>query len=385
MPMQLISGAVGEGATNAIHDVALVQAILMKITRPPRAVTGIGAYLSSYNGVYGASTKNAINAFQTDYVFASANRLQSVPNPNATAGEVRPGDATWAAMLAQVATDFASMHVLTGGKTVYVEATAAQLQTKIVQANALTFTTVFRTKVRACINEMHARHGIAVGVCDQGDRRTFQAQYLLLQKVPSVTHAGPGESNHNYGMATDIGFAGLRWLHADGAVDNNEKSWLHHLTAASASEANRFWDALRTVGTSAAVGAFRGPLSDRPHLQNWNDATVSMRSRLAVHLQASGSMRWSHASDGYRCDLGFGGALYPVGTAAQIWNLAATVTAANITQARAAAAAAAPPSPSAPRPPARPPATAADATAMRQALRDQFDLSDANWQNWTAN
>ncbi len=182
-------------------------------------------------------------------------------------------------------------------------------------------------------------------------------------------------------MATDIGFGGLRWLHADGTVDANETSWLHHLAAESAAEANRFWDTLRTVGTSTAVGAFRGPAADRPHLQNWNDATVSMKRRLAVHLQTSGTMRWTFASGTYRCDLGLGGTQYAVGTAEQIWNLAATVTAANITQARAAAAAARPP----PRPPAPAPATAADVTAMRQALRNQFDLADANWQNWTAN
>lgn len=90
-------------------------------------------------------------------------------------------------------------------------------------------------------------------------------------------------------MATNIGFGGLRWLHADGAVDTNETPRQHHLAAQSPAQALLFWAALRTVG------AFRGPIGDHPHLQNWNDANVSMKAWLAVHLQASRSMHWSCA------------------------------------------------------------------------------------------
>ncbi len=139
-----------------------------------------------------------------------------------------------------------------------------------------------------------------------------------------------------------------------------------------------FWEALRTVGTGGALGAFRGPLSDRPHLQNWSDANVSMGVRLAALLLASGSMRWSYVRPVYRSDLGLGGALVDVGRAAQIWNLEATLTLATLSQARAAAA-------SAKNQPAPAAATAADLAAMRQLLRDQFDLADANWQAWTPN
>jgi hypothetical protein len=124
------------------------------------------------------------------------------------------------------------------------------------------------------------------------------------------------------------------------------------------------------------VGAFRGPIGDHPHLQNWNDANVSMKAWLVVHLQTSGSMHWSYAGGAYRCDLGLGGAQVDVGTAAQIWNLSARLTPAVLTQARTAAAAAQKkPTPAA--------ATAADVAAMRQLLRDQFDLADTNWRAWT--
>jgi hypothetical protein len=223
---------------------------------------------------------------------------------------------------------------------------------------------------------MHQLHGIAVGVCPQGDRRSFQAQYALLTQGTGVTNAGPGESNHNFGMATDLGFAGLRWLKPNGQADTNETPWLHHLTVQSNAQALVFWEALRTVGTSTAVGAFHGPLADRPHLQNWSDANVSMGGRLAALLQASGSMRWSYAASTYRSDLGLGGALVVVGRASEIWNLQATLSLATLNQARAAAAAAK-------NEPAPPAATQSDLTAMRQLLRTQFDLADTNWQNWT--
>ena len=388
--MQLISASVGENATNTVSDVALVQAILLKTTRTAAPNRAAGPYLASYDGAAGPATTAAIKAFQADHLMVLNAAKQSVLAPSATLGQVKPSDATWAKLLTEVPAEFANLRVLSSGKIVYVQATAAELQGKISAANGLTFTATFRTKVIACINKMHADYGIAVGVCPKGDRRTFQAQFQIRRDTPANTKAGPGESNHNYGMATDIGFEGLRWLHANGTVQANEDPWLKYLHAAKAAEETRFWTALRTVGTSAAVGAFRGPLSDSPHLQNWDDSTVSMTLRLAAHLQASGTMKWSRGvvasgATTYKCDLGLGVAQYDVGTAMQIWDLNATLTAATLTQARAAAAAAA--AAHAPRgtppPKPQPPATAADVTAMRQALRAQFDLADTNWRNWT--
>ncbi len=418
--MQLITGSVGEGGTNEKHDVALVQAILLKTTRAAAPVPSSGTYLATYDGIYGKDTLAAIRSFQNDHVFVSAQLKQSVGNPNATAGLVVPNDATWTELLLKVPAEFSDLRVLTDGKTVYVAATDSQRDAMLAAVGGLTFAFEFRTRVVACINQMHALHGIAVGVCRDGDRRTFQTQYDLFTSGRGVTNAGPGESNHNFGMASDIGFAGLRWLRSNGAVVHNETSWLHQLDPlqhGTSPEAVLFWDALRTVGTSAAVGAFRGPVRDRPHLQNWSDAGVVMAARLADLLQRSGTMRWAAAHGAYQCDLGLGGALYAVGTAAQIWNSRATITAAMLTQARAAAAARAVRAPAnaaaaeavrraavsaaarttqarqvpagrqqnrQPMPPVRstPPATAADVTAMRRSLRDQMDLADANWEQW---
>jgi len=374
--MQVIKGTVGENAANAQSDAALVQAILVKTFRPPAPGQPGGPYLAGYDGVWGDASSRALRAFQNDNVFVSAAGNQSLANPNATPGQVKALDATWNKLLAKVPPGFANMRVLPGEKIVYVEATAEEVQSRVGDANGLTFQATFKNKVITCINQMHQQHGIAVGVCSQGDRRTFQAQYALFLKVPKVTNAGPGESNHNFGMGVDLGFKGLKWLHKDGTVDASETSWLHHLDAQDSAQAAKFWDALRAVGTSGAVGAFRGPVDDRPHLQNWNDATVSMGARLCALLEGSGTMKWAYVHPNYHSDLGLGGAKYSVGKAADIWNNAATLAIGDLTQARAAAATAqGKPSPAA--------ATQQDLTAMRQTLRQQFDLADSNWQNWT--
>lgn len=403
--MQPLTNSVGENGTNTVSDVALVQAILVKTQRPATRNAPAAPFLASYDGVSGNATVAAIRDFQNQYVFVSPDGQQSAPNNNATAGLVGQGDATWTALVQRVPAAFRNMRVLAGGRTVYVEATDPQLQAKITAANALIFAPAFRTRVNACINRMHALHGIAIGVCRQGDRRNFQTQYDLLTNGRNVTRAGPGESNHNFGQAVDLGFEGLRWLRSDGRVVENEDSWLHQLDPQQTvnAEALRFWEALRTVGTSAQVGAFRGPAADRPHLQNWNDANVSMTVRLAAHLTRSGNMQWGRGRGTYTCDLGFGGQLYAVGTAAQIWNNQATVTAQMLTQARAGRAAAAAAGGQRPgMPPVQPqfpgrqpgpgnqppggnqgPVTQADVSAMQRELRRQFELADTNWQNWT--
>ncbi len=384
--MQLISGPVGDGCANTNKsDVALVQAILVKTPCAATPKTPARPYLASYDGDCGKHTKDAIRAFQDDHVFVAPDGLSCLDNPLATAGLVKPNDATWRKLLEKVPAEFADLRVLSGGKTVYVAATAAQLQSKIAAVNSLTFAPTFRPKVVACINRVHALHGIAVGVCvgggpeSRGDRRTFQEQYDILMKATGATHAGPGESPHNFGMAVDLGFQGLRWLHSNGTVVEDEDYWLHRLNPQNAigHEAQLFWDALRTVGTS--MGLFRGPVWDWPHLQTWQDhqdGGPDMATRLADLLVRSGTMHWSGALQHYKCDLGFGGALFKVGKAAQIWNHQATVDIPMLKQARAGAAM--------PAGPPAPPVTQADVTAMQDELRRQFALADANWPNWTA-
>ena len=98
-----------------------------------------------------------------------------------------------------------------------------------------------------------------------------------------------------------------------------------------------------------------------------------MTARLADLLARSGTMRWSVARSVYSSDLGFGGALFPLSTAAQIWNHQAGVTVDMLVRSVEG--------PPTVTPHPRP--TQADVVATQQELRHQFELADANWQNWT--
>ncbi len=313
--MQLISGSVGEGGVNNRSDVALVQAILGKIQRsvfriPMAAPAPGGPYLASYDGICGPGTKAAIRAFQDDFVLRKedggpnlsgfntglgsgvTSLLQSLDPLRATPGLVAPLDSTWTKLLEKVPAEFSDLRILPGGKTVYVADTVNRLHQRVAAAAALTFQSTFFQKLSTCINLIFSTYGIAVGVCPKGDRRTFATQDDLLNNGGGVTNAGPGESNHNYGMAVDLGFEGLRWMRSTGAVVTNEGYWLALLAGVNSEEAMKFWKALRSVGTSGSVGLFRGPEADRPHLQNWDDANVSMGARLSDLLTRSGSMKW---------------------------------------------------------------------------------------------
>ena len=402
--MQPLTRTVGDGGANARHDVALVQAILVHTQRPANLDVRRPTYLKGgIDGTCGNITKQAIRQFQTDQVFVGPSGNTSQLVPIAIPGRVAPGDITWTKLVAVVQEPFKDLRVLNGSKTVYVAATPAQRGVSIAAALNLTFQPAFRTNVIAVIRRLYDTQGIACSVCQNGDRRTFQTQYDIYTSKQNVRHgitnAGPGESNHNFGQAVDLGFKGLRWLRQNGTTVENEDWWLHQLDPAQQArdEALVFWNALRTAGTQA--GLFRGPERDRPHLQAWSDAGVDMANRLAGLLTRSGRMRWTGGYKKYQCDLGFGGHFYDVGSADQIWSGQSTITEATLTKARAqgrgqTTAAGTPPGTvgsgiaaarggtTANTPPAAPAATAQDVGAMRDALRADFDAADAAWQSW---
>ena len=119
----------------------------------------------------------------------------------------------------------------------------------------------------------------------------------------------------------------------------------------------------------------------------FSTAEREFNARLAALLQRSGTMRWTGARQRYQCDLGFGGAMFDVGSARQIWERRATVTVEMLTRARGAAA----PGPAPQRGgnagvrmAAPPRISPADVAAMQGQLRDEFDLADANWSAWSA-
>jgi hypothetical protein len=377
--VQSLTGSVGQGGTNRRHDVALVEVLLNLARRPATLDLTRARYLGNTDGVADAALVAAIRRFQDDQTLLArarngAPRLQPTAAANAS-GVITAGDASWTSLVAAVPAEYGALRVLDGSKIVYVADPIARRTANVQRAAALSFAPVFAGRVRDLIQRIHARHGIAISVNVDGDRRTFQKQYELATDGRGTTNAGPGESNHNYGQAVDLGFAGLRWFRADASLVTNETSWLHRLDPGQrgTGEATIFWDMLRSEG--GRIGLHRGPIGDRPHLQAWNDQTVSMGTRLAVLLTLAGQMRWQRGARinkvrHYECDLGYGGKFFDVGSAAQIWARQSTITALLLEQARAQAG-----------PP--PSATQADIVAMREALRADFERAEARWSEWT--
>lgn len=383
--MQSIAQSVGEGGANLRHDVALVQALLRIARRPPRLDPTRSTYLAVIDGDCGPRTRAALRLFQADQVSVGPDGRCRDVVAGATVGQVRPDDPTWRFLVAAAPAEYSDLRVLVSGTTVYLAAPAADLNAALAAATALTFEPGFGAMVQQLIRRIHQRHGIAIQVCRNGARRSFQTQYELLTSGRRVTQAGPGESNHNYGQAVDLGFQGLRWLRRDGTVVGNEDAWLHQLDPhqVATGEAGRFWDILRTDG--AASGMHRGPISDRPHLQSWPDGRVDMAERLANLLTGSGRMRWAGRHARYQCDFGYGGRLFDVGRAGQIWSRQATVTAAMLEEARAVQVSSTNPSLAATvRATAPKPVTPEDVAAMRTALQADFVAADANWAQWSA-
>ena len=365
--VQNLSGSVGEKGTNAVHDVALVQAILVLAKRPASVDPKTPQYLTSYDGGYGKKTKEAIENFQSDFVFVGPDGKSCEAVANATLGLISPGDATWTKLALAPPASLRDLRVLTSSKTVYVPGTVQELlASRLAVANA-TFEPGFRVKVVNLINRLYDCYGLVASVSRDGSRRTFQTQYDLLTSGREVTKAGPGESNHNFGQAVDLGFKDLRWLKCDGSVVAGETSWFHKLDAYKplANQSMKFWDVLRAERTYA--GLFRGPIADRPHLQAWDDHGIDMADRLADLLTRTGMMCWTGRAQRYKCDLGYGGAHYDVGTAAEIWTANATVSAATIALASKRKATA---------------VTADDVCDMQLRLQQDFQTADANWQAW---
>ncbi len=370
--MQNLSGSVGEAGKNTVHDVALVQAILVLSKRPALLDPKTPQYLKSYDGDCGKITKQAIKDFQSDVVFVSPDGKSSQLVADATPGLVMPGDATWKKLVVAPPEAFRDLRVLSNAKTVYAAASAQDLAASRAAATTATFEAGFRVRILSLIDRMFNSYGIVISVCADGARRTFQTQYELRTSGRGVTNAGPGESNHNFGQAVDLGFKDLRWLKCDGTIVEKETSWFHKLDAYKllSNQSNKFWTVLRDEGTSGAIGLFRGPIADRPHLQAWNDNGIDMAARLADLLTRFGKMRWTGRAQSYKCDLGYGGNYFDAGSAVQIWAGNATLSTANLALASK-------------RKPAE--MKPGEVSTMQQKLLADFQTADANWQSWRPN
>ena len=386
-----IKDSVGDGGQNNVHDVALVQAMLTVIKDAKN-----NPYLADYDGKPGPTTTNAIKLFQADQ---SLLVKPGTGKPDAGTAEkeglVAKGSATLGKMLADLPADYKEMRIIEGTSTVYFpgdENDSKASQKQILGKADLNL--AFRTKVAQLVDLMYTNHKIVLWVTNSGWKRTFDEQQKIATGGTGATGAGPGESNHNFGRAVDIGFNKFTWLRGGGqkAIDD---WWLNALTKGEKdpvgnAKAADLWKARDAIAVSGPPGLFKSILpGDTDHLQSFDDHLPNDKA-LADLLNRVGKMKWEaeHKKPRrYNSDLGFGGTMFNVGKATEIWAGAATVTKKMIAQAKTEAAQKAallkgPAAVKAVVPMLEKDIKDADIQQIQKALKDDFATAELKWDQW---
>lgn len=258
-----IKDSVGEGGKNLSHDVALVQAML----RVVKDAKGSPYLTVNYDGAYGGSTKTAIINFQNDQ------KLIAAKDPPEKLGHIVKSGPTIQKLSQMLPADYAELRVLENRKTVYLSGSAADAKaSEMAITGDAEFEPAFRANVAKLVREMFETHKIVLWLTPTGRRRTF-----AQQAAETKTNAGPGESNHNFGRAVDIGFKHMKWVQGDGSI-KKDADWLNALEAAKAAEAGAFWDARDAIATKLSL--FRLQF-ERVHLQSFDQKAVSSQRSLA--------------------------------------------------------------------------------------------------------
>jgi hypothetical protein len=356
-----LKGSVGDGGGNAVHDVALIQAML-KVVKNAKGE----AYLSkNYTGKYDDATKAA--AFQADKMLIDPATLKFDPaalklnppemkvdrpaakpglaavklapptiklNPAGAANHDKTGlvdkeSQTLNALIKALPDDYKAMRIIEGTKTVYLEATVAAYKESFhaIQSKNDGLDLQFRQKIAQLLDRMYNEYKIVLSIPSNGWRRSFADQADVLKKH---TDALPGESNHQYGKAVDFGFNGLRWVDGDGQI-RTDGPWLDWAKM-PVEKREELWKARNKFAVDdPTIGLFKSNRKgDWIHLQAYDDNKVSYGRALASHLQAvsPNKMKWQVAlgsPNNYKTDLGLGGATFAVGTAGDIWAGKATI------------------------------------------------------------
>lgn len=312
-----IKDAVGDGGTNAVHDVAMVQ-LMLRVVKDAKNTPYFG---TDYTGVYDNALKNAIIAFQKDQKLlpvapAAGGKVGAVAEKQ---GLIAKNSQTQAKLNALLPAKYATAIIIENTKTIYLAMDEA-----IAKASSMTLKgkadldLAFRGNVATLVTQMFQKHKIALTIPASGWNRTFADQANI---PPAKTGAGPGESNHNYGKAVDIGFDKLQWVKGNGDFGTVD-FWLEN-GGMPASKQDPFWKARNAIagGLNLFPTFFPGDLI---HLQAFNDANVGYASSLAVLLNTVTvkHMKWQAVPghpNHYKNDMGLGGAKSLVGTARQIW------------------------------------------------------------------
>jgi len=344
--MTTLTADVGPKGANLSHDVTLVQAMLQTITQP----SGRRYYDAKYDGIFGPITAAAIVAFQTDH---------GISGPGF--GTVNMATTTWKQLLQALPPDRQGMRIMMGTSIVYLTASQALFSTGQATVAASKFQSSFAPRVGNLIRDMYQTYEIALKVGNDGGYRTFQDQANIRKNT------GPGESLHNYGFAADVLFNSLTFVVPNGTLmDGGSDGTLPNLERLNLSTWKAFWDARNRI--AQRYGLFGIGDQDRPHLKT--PATVSPGRSMAAHLNSRGKMKWDVRGgkpNVYKTDLGGGGMLIEIGTAAQIWQGQANLTTHTIGQALGIPATQVGPG---------------DINKFRQALQDEFRWAESNWLRW---
>jgi len=352
-------------SANLTHDVALVQAML-KVT-PNRK--GHPYFTDKYNGVCGRTTIEAIQAFQLDQGTATpptraaltrspgalytlrapvqpglmgaprltrsmANGPASLPEtmmklgtPSLTVrdtfGVLRPGWPTMRALSDKLPGAYAGMRTASGAHLVYWAGSAqAAADSAALIADDAGMDQGFKDKVAQVVKKMFDAYELVIAPAPGSNAlRSFEKQFTIRKETPNATEAGPGESNHNYGKAIDIGFVGLKWMKPTGEIETEGSAVLDmkKLSHVNDKWRNEMW-ALRAEIAYTQLGLFpTKKKNDQEHIQAYDDHRVHTRTSLATLLTLVGEMNWEVAGGrNYLCDLGFN-TLHNVGEAMQIW------------------------------------------------------------------
>ncbi|MGD9589349.1 MAG: hypothetical protein AB7Q37_00190 [Pyrinomonadaceae bacterium] len=320
--MPSLTGNVGAGGLNRKHDVSLIQAMLRVIKNPKGQ-----PYASfSYDGTCSptGATVAAIKALQNDHKINSGPPLES-------AGKIEINGKTFKKMVELLPASHKEIAALEDHKVVYLKGSQAEANAAAARVTSdPKFLDDFKIKLAMLINNFYKKYGIVLSVMEDkynGGFRTFQQQRDLMDRVEngqSVTNAGPGESNHNWGNGADVGFQGLKVLKGDGSIvkhtgtPTGDSPWLHQLEAIDSTAATKLWN-LRNAETTLHRSAKAG---DMGHLQSFSDAQISMGTSLAKHMNKEGSMWWEYKQGAYWCNYGLAdeNTKFKLGSAKKIWD-----------------------------------------------------------------
>lgn len=174
----------------------------------------------------------------------------------------------------------------------------------------------FKANISQIIREMH-KLGVALGIIKKykAGYRTFLEQYTLPS---TATKAGPGESFHNYGLATDLGV--LDWV--DNKGNSHADFWLSEMDKIPEYKgfSSKIWAKRNALGGNNMYSLSWEII----HLQGVPATTSGMESLAKCLNEAAKSGSFSYQagigiSKAYQCKVSKTANWVIIGTAKELW------------------------------------------------------------------